>query len=194
MSVNGRKVNRSAAPFGYNTKLDEERFKLIEQLYKRGVVIREIARRMGASPACIGHFLSGRTYGGIGKQPSRRRGACKLTDDLVLKFRRMAKGGMSLGQIARSHPDVDRLTIRHCVRGHTWSHLPGAIPGYRQPPLCGSAHPRAKLSDHQIREIRDATGLTLRTLAEKFGVGVPMICRIRKGERRVHLDNGEVIR
>lgn len=47
--------------------------------------------------------------------------------------------------------------------------------------LLGSAHPNAKLTDEQVREIKASTD-GYRVLARRYGVGQTTIRRIRKGE------------
>lgn len=55
-------------------------------------------------------------------------------------------------------------------------------------PRRGSRHGRSKLTEDQIREIRELDGTaTQREIAAKFGVGQPQIYRILSGKRWAHL-------
>jgi hypothetical protein len=54
----------------------------------------------------------------------------RLTEDDVMYFRELyAEGGVSFMKLAEMASwKVGPDTIKHAVRGHTWAHLPGAIP------------------------------------------------------------------
>jgi hypothetical protein len=49
-------------------------------------------------------------------------------------------------------------------------------------PQTGARNPNAKLTDRQVSEIRDASGVTHRELSKKYGVGANHIGKIRRGE------------
>lgn len=51
----------------------------------------------------------------------------------------------------------------------------------------GEAHKRAKLKDHQIREIREIQGQTLKQMAARYGIAYTQIQRIRKRESWKHI-------
>lgn len=56
------------------------------------------------------------------KQPN-----AKLNADKVLSLRKLYAKGMQFRQMAKAF-GINEATIKDCVRGETWSHIPGGIP------------------------------------------------------------------
>jgi len=61
----------------------------------------------------------------------------------------------------------------------------------RQP--FGDASPYSKLTTKQVLEIRNATWISQRRLADKYGVNQSTICRIRIYRKRKHDGDGESV-
>ena len=55
----------------------------------------------------------------------------------------------------------------------------------------GEANPRARLSENDVRLIRNAVGLTNQAIANEFGVSYQLISRIRRKECWTHLNDPE---
>lgn len=76
------------------------------------------------------------------------------------------------------------VTIYRIRSGESYSHLTGAVN-----PKSGGEDKRIKLTDDQVREIRDMEGiLSSRKLAEKFGVSHVTVRRIQNMEGRRRVD------
>lgn len=126
----------------------------------------------------------------------------KLTDDLVLMFRRRAADGLSFYDLPEAAP-FGRAAIWRAVTGDTWRHLPHFGPdgapvstagchtrrstGPRAGKIpCGSANPCSKLDEDKVRAIRASAEIN-RVLAERYGVALSLVHRVRNYKSWTHV-------
>jgi len=104
----------------------------------------------------------------------------KLTEDGVILIRNMALA-LPTQQIADQF-GINAETVRRIVRGQSWRHvpmpdMPPRSSGLSQP---GMQNPSAKLTDSDVRRIRDLSqsGQSQSHLAEEFGVSQSTIFKV----------------
>lgn len=111
---------------------------------------------------------------------ARRKGRLgqTLTSSTVRQARSMSRSGVTQRDIAKTL-GVTQTAVSQAVRGETWGHVPGALESRRS----GSAHWNAKLSDGDVRLVRQrlASGERQRAVAADFGVSQTTISEIGRG-------------
>lgn len=113
----------------------------------------------------------GRFRPGGSKRGSLNRLA-KLTDADVLDIRNSTLSPKAL----RAKYGIDRTNIHAIITGKTWKHVP--MPEVRVQKSDG----RAKLTRVQVAAVKAAdASISHSALARQLGVGVPLVCMIRKG-------------
>lgn len=100
------------------------------------------------------------------------KSSAKLKDDDIPVIRQMYADGVKCSEIEQRF-GVSQSIIHRIVTGKGWRHVPGDVPGLRAPVSArGESHPRAKLTNDAVREIRRRReeGATCDVLASEFGV------------------------
>jgi hypothetical protein len=124
------------------------------------VTVAEIMRPHGMTSRSVYRMLCGLTWAHVGGPltPVRpdRRGECngrrKLTDALVLEYRRAyAEGRVTVAEIMQRHGMTSHSVCR-MLRGLTWAHVGGPLTPVR-PDRRGEKHPRAKYSRAKVEAI-----------------------------------------
>lgn len=116
----------------------------------------------------------------------------KLSDEKVLDIRRHLARGMTAQSLARKYK-VAPQSIDAIAAGLAWGwltsedELQDAIDSARD--RRGAAHPRAKLNETIVRQIRQlgATRMPRVAIADKFGVGLPCVESVLYGRTWKHV-------
>jgi hypothetical protein len=129
-------------------------------------------------------------------QQGTRNVSAKLTDDLVIQARTLARRGDTLPEVhAQVDAQVSPTVLRWAITGRTWKHLdemcPPVVKAQNGSAIKGKSIPHnppvtRQFSDDQIRGIRTARALKvpLKDLAQQHNVSVGMISAIE--HRRVY--------
>mgnify|MGYP001351578189 CR=1 FL=1 len=114
----------------------------------------------------------------IGLKPRRHPRAVLTDDDARDLRRRYAAGGVQIATLAEEY-GVCFAAINHAIRGRTFKHVTDVPPlteDGRKRGIAGRARKTGRvLTDAQVREARRryaTTGVTMRALAEEFGVEI----------------------
>lgn len=75
----------------------------------------------------------------------------------------------------------------HLFLGDQTQNMADMVVKGRQPRVRGSRNGNSKLTEDEVRSIRSAEGLTHQALADKFGVGQPLITMIRNRKIWSHI-------
>ena len=122
----------------------------------------------------------GRSRTGVGE----RNGLSKLTESDVIDIRNSTATIKSLAD----KYGIDRTNVECILKGKTWQHV--AMPDVPVEKADG----RAKLTAAQVSEIRSAdASISLGELSRQYGVGIPLICMIRKGRIWKHVVSQETV-
>ncbi len=112
-----------------------------------------------------------------------------LTDEDIRAIRNFAYGSELTRQQIADRFGIVRSTVNDIISGRTWTHVD---PDWKPPESKsrGIAHPNSKLTEDDIREIRElaSEGLSQRKIAKQFGVTRGTIEPILKGETWTHVD------
>jgi transposase len=114
--------------------------------------------------------------------------ASKLREKDIARIRSMVVDkGFSFSEVAERY-DVSRSTIQSAVKGSSWRESGGPT-GEGVSFSSGSRHPRAKLEESDIPQIRDMIihGHSLRSIGRKYGVCFTTIRNIREGTAWRHV-------
>jgi hypothetical protein len=111
-------------------------------------------------------------------------GLAKLTEADVIYIRNSTSTIKSLAD----KYGIDRTNVESILKGKTWQHV--AMP---ESPV-EKSDGRAKLTAEQVLAIRNADALiSLGELSRQYGVGIPLICMIRKGRIWKHVVSQEMV-
>jgi hypothetical protein len=122
-----------------------------------------------------------------GNNRRNNRAHPELSAEKVILARELYEAGSTFRDIGE-HLNIDYGTIRRCVVGITWSHVPGAVQGRPK----GSWATRAKLDEIDVLEIRQllGDGVSMAEIARRKGVRKSTIARIRDGKTWAHVTDG----
>lgn len=90
---------------------------------------------------------------------------------------------------------VSERAIQSCVYGHTYRHIPGALPSPR--PASKGRRRSAPLTADEVREIRDAYAageVPVREIAEKYSISQSYVVRLGRGQARTDVPGGTLER
>jgi hypothetical protein len=107
--------------------------------------------------------------------PGEQNPAAILTEIDVINIRREYREDKVRQQDLAHRYGLDQASISDILRGHTWSHLPGAYASRRR---LTEAEVEALLEDHATG------GHTGRALAAKYGVSTALVSLLINGQRR----------
>ena len=117
-------------------------------------------------------------------------GQAKLTDQQVTVLRESYRTSPQTHERLAQMFGVTRKAISEALHGHTWAHVPGrpltVVPLMPR----GQEHSGAKLTESQVREIRQrrANGEQGKDLAPVFGVSDSTICSVTMGKSWKHVE------
>lgn len=163
---------------------DAEAAELRERFARGGISQSQLAREQEVSQVAIANMLSGQTYRKAGgplhvRATSRRRSLTEEQEEQVLACMRAGSTGPEVAELLGVSLDVVRGALaRQRVKDTTNSKL------HRRIKRAGSASPRAKFEEHQVREIRErfAKGkVQVQELAAEFSVSSPSMSRLLCG-------------
>jgi uncharacterized protein YjcR len=181
-----------------SAKLNWEKVREIRRLFPEGITQPKLATRFGVSVATISRIVRNRYWRDPQYTPPSKKDLwkrhqfhagtkhhlVKLNIPKVKRIRRLYEKGWTLKRIAQRF-GVDPSTVHAIARRRSWRHVQdglgvishrsetrGAKPGH--------APTNAKLTDAQCDEIRAASA-PRKVLAERYGVSVNHITRIRHG-------------
>lgn len=128
-----------------------------------------------------------------------KHGRTQLTEDQVREIRHLrATTSLTLVEISRRF-GVSLRTVSAIATGETWRHLLSTEEAERakrqllrlRPEFRGEAHHKAKLTEDQVREIRQAYAagsVTFKELGAKYGVATQVVFRIVHRKTWTHVD------
>lgn len=125
-------------------KLDEVTVVQARRLAARGLLLTEIAERLGANPCTLFDAITGVSWKEVddivaptrvqrteGLLPHERLGESnplvKLTEEIVIDARDRARQGVSVSALAREH-GISIEAMRRAVRGMNWAYLNAVCP------------------------------------------------------------------
>lgn len=122
---------------------------------------------------CVAHHAKVKRKSDTGE----RNNAARLTDEIVLEARRLARNGTPRADIARQF-NLASSTVSNIISGRSWSHLPGAMP-----------NSKSKLTPDTVRAIRKAAadGATWASLSRKYNVSVDAIRQAAQRNTWAHI-------
>lgn len=112
----------------------------------------------------------------------------KLTPEIVEQMKAEYVNGMTFAEIGHKY-GVSAHSARFAVRGNSWKDNGGAVPLSVRNDATGSRHPKAKLTEDQVREIkrRLANGEQQKVIAKDYGVSPTSIRAIAIGRNWGHV-------
>ena len=107
------------------------------------------------------------------KQLGSKHHNARFTDAQIMEMRNLAASGMSYAAIGRKFGASDKLVWKNCSpKSDKWKHLPNPNTDATKRHLSGERHPKAVLTDEQVKEghrLREL-GVPYRKIAVMLGV------------------------
>lgn len=122
------------------------------------------------------------------KSLGERHGMSKLTEEAVRAIRaEYSKGRVRQNALANQY-GVSKALISLVVRGRGWAHLDGAMA--EPATLRGGSHPRARLTEDDVRAIRQAAagGVRQGVLAKQYGVAYQTVNNVVRRINWAHIE------
>jgi DNA-binding transcriptional regulator YiaG len=173
----------------------EEVVRELREAFLAGRSQMDLAREYGLSKEVVRQAVRYVTYPNVVPelrdrclaQEARRN---KLLDDQkVGEMRTAYRNGMTISELAAQH-DVTVSTVRNALTGKSKYHsrvAPIRMEEIRKALPSGEQHPHSKLSNDQVKELREryaAGGVTMNGLAQDYGISYMHVYRILTGQVR----------
>src|SRR5690554_59813 len=110
--------------------------------------------------------------------------------DHVAYCRDQVRSGRSTCRELAEQLGFTERAIQACVYGHTYNHIPGALPS---PKRHGDRRRSTPLTEEEVREIREeyaAGEKPVREIAERFGISRSYVVRLGRGTARTSIPGG----
>jgi hypothetical protein len=164
----------------------------LRRRYGAGEDIKLLAKEFNTTRDSIYPAVSGRTWKHLPGAIKRGlpKGAiapfAKLTDESVIEAHKRIKNGESINKVAQEL-GCSGVALGNAVNGKTWKHL--NLSPLNLKTAKGSRQHRSKLTDDQIRGIRElhAKGVTMKVIANIYSVSQSTVCNIISGKRWSHV-------
>lgn len=176
-----------------SSKLKESDIDTICQAYSHGDSSKKIAKSFGVLPNVIMCIINGKTWNHVPRQVFARsvrasalKGECqprsKLNEAKILEIRQLYASGKSAYALAKLYGVTDTV-ISKIIKKLAWKHVPDFIPhcksrGRMDAVPRGESSGRAKLTEQNVREIRQRSVESHSVLAKEFAVNRSTISNI----------------
>jgi transposase len=167
---------------------DEER-REIKALLLLGTPLEEMQKQYGLCKEYLKQILNGKCWTDITVEPdlSFTKKSTSLTREMVAHIKYFLSRGLTYNELARLY-DVNPSPIKSIWRGKTWHEVFPSAPGDAEEIITRYTEMRAslkrKLTEESVAYIKYylLKGMSVKELAQRYGVGTTTIGKIRDGE------------
>lgn len=167
---------------------DEER-REIKALLLLGTTFEEMQKQYGLSKEYLKQILQGKRWTDITVEPELpfTKKSKSLTREMVAHIKYFLSRGLTYNELAR-HYNMNPSPIKSIWRGKTWNDVSPLVPDDAEEIITRFTEMRAslkrKLTEESVACIKHylLQGMSVKDLAQRYGVGTTTIRKIRDGE------------